>query len=570
DEIQYPSKTLWQFLRDNNSDHLDEVCFLYFDKKITYRHFFKNVEATAKALESMGIRSGDIVTVMSMHTPETIYILYGLNCIGAIANNIYPTITAKELSQTLDCTESKAFFILDAVFDKYAELVSSLKIQTVLLKVDDSMPAPTRAIYRIKNKASKNFAKKIDSYSDFIRLSTNDNTFMEATDSKAPAAIIYTSGTTGEPKGVVLSNDSINHLALQHLNGLVKFSRGDTMLFILPPFIGIGMTHLHIYASLGVKLILNIVLNPKEVTRQLFKYKPYAFITGPAFIPELLTHKPRDLRNLKYFIGGGGALTEQQIEEVNHLLEKSHSSAFYCNGYGMTEACSSLAVNVFPNKSESVGLPWLDTVVKVVDPESGTECRYNEIGELWFCTPLLMEEYWKNTKATNEVIVTDERGQKWLRTGDLGIVDSEGFIYIKGRIKRIYITRGEGNLACKLFPQHIEEVLLESPNIKECGCIVRADEERINVVIAYVTLSEDCIKNQKTDKREIENKILIYAREELPAYMVPVAVRIIDRMPMTPSGKVDYRKLEAMDPAELNPLWVRDPLVREDGQKRFL
>ncbi len=505
------------------------------------------MEKTAKALSSMGIASGDIVTIMSMHTPETIQVIYALNYLGAVANNVYPTLNENELEQTISNTDSKAFFILDAILEKNHEVLRKLSIPVIILGVSESMPILTKWGYGLKNQGRKDAMPclaRIVSYRDFLREGSHIEDISPAADSAAPACIVYTSGTTGDPKGVVINSDSINNLAIQDMNGLVKIARGKTLLFILPPFIGFGMTHMHIYMSAGITLILQIVLDPKVIVTQLFKHKPYAFISGPAFIPEFNCHKPRDLSNLKYFISGGGSLTEEQILEANSLLAKCGSTVTYSNGYGMTEACSSLSVNVNPKqKIESVGLPWVDTIVKIVDPDSMKELKYGEVGELWFNTTNFMLGYYHDQKATDEVIVTDDNGMKWLRTGDLGTVDEDGYIFIKGRIKRIYITRCSDGVVGKLFPAHIENVLLSVQEVENCGVVVSADEERMNVATAFVSL-KDSDETADIKKDEILDKLRKLAKSELSEHEVPVAIHLVEKMPMTPSGKIDYRELE--------------------------
>lgn len=541
EDIVYPKKTLYQFVWDNNKEYLDDIVFQYFDKKINYRTFFENVDKVAKALVASGVKAGDIVTIMSMHTPETIYTIYGLNYIGAVANLVYPSLSAKELSQTIEKTSSRMLFILDGVLQKNPNVLEQVKVPVAILPVDGSMPALLKVGYRLKNKINK--AEGSISFNEFLARGKAIGKVDVASDSDAMAVIVYTSGTTGEPKGVCLSNDNLNALATQDYNGLIDFKRGKDSLLILPPFIGFGISMLHVQIGAGIQTLLQIVLEPNEIIKSLFRYQPYCYMTGPALIESMLAQRPKALKGVRYFINGGGSVSEDQETRINEYLSKCGSNAKFSNGYGMTEAGVVLCLSCNEiNKEGTVGIPFIDTVIKVVDTESGLERKCGEIGELWFNAPNLMMRYYKNPTATEEVLVTDSEGNKWLRTGDLGYVDEDGFVFIKGRLKRIFITKGKDDMAYKLFPQHIEETLLKMQEVSECGVIVREDAVRMNIAIAYVTLKG----NEAIDKSKVTEKIMSFAKAELADHMVPVAIHIIEKMPTTPSGKIDYRALEEL------------------------
>ena len=549
EEIAYPNKTLYQFVWDNNKDHPKDIVFDYFGRKINYQTFFDEVEKTARALLAMGIKAGDIVTIMSMHTPETIYTMYGLNYIGAAANFVYPTLTEKWLLQTIENTGSKALFILDAVLEKNAGIAKKVTIPIIVLKVEESMPLSVKIGYRLKKKKSDVTGTdqgNID-YQSFLEKGQSKQLTAPASDSAALAVIVYTSGTTGEPKGVSLSSDCINNMAIQDINGTVEAMRGETCLLILPPFIGFGVTQIHILVSAGIVSILQIVLEAETIIDRLFKDRPYVFLTGPALVSAFLNHKPGNLSNLKYFIGGGGAITGQQTAQINELLAKCHSTATYSNGYGMTEASSLLCASANEiSKPGSVGIPILDTVVKIVDPDTGKELTYGETGELQFHCPHLMMGYYKNKEATDEIIYTDPDGKKWIRTGDLGTVDEDGFVFITGRMKRIYVTRSKDNMVLKLFPQHMEEVLMEVEEIAECGVVVSEEKKRIHIGIAFVAPKDWSRFKDGTKQEALRKKLFAHARANLPEHMWPAEIHIIEKMPVTASGKIDYRELERM------------------------
>lgn len=187
-------------------------------------------------------------------------------------------------------------------------------------------------------------------------------------------------------------------------------------------------------------------------------------------------------------------------------------------------------------KPGSVGIPLPKTTVKVISLDNFKEVKYNEEGELCFNTPSLMMEYYKNQQATEDVFLVDSDGMRWLRTGDLGCVDEDGFVYIKGRLKRIYITRDIDGTAYKLFPKKIEELFNKHPDVQITGVIVVEDEQRINVAVAFVKV-KDSAKN-------IVQTLGKLAKDNLSQYEQPIAIIEIGQMPMTQSGKIDYKRLE--------------------------
>ena len=545
-EDELPEMTMYDYAWENNRENLDTVALRYFDNKISYRALFNEIEKAACAFWNAGVRKGDIVTIMSIHTPETAIALYALNYIGAVSNFIYPTMTEKEVREVLKNTGSKLLLVLEPIMNKVFQSAEGIEIPVILLSISDSMPLIMKTIYKIKTKEEK-IQKNTVKWKEFIsenqKARQNKDEVTKASDHNAVAVMVSTSGTTGEPKAVCLSNDSLNKLVAQDRKGLVEFKRGKDCLLILPPFIGFGIAHIHILICTGVECILQIKLDQDSIVKSFFRYKPYCFLTGPVNADRIIKHKATDISSLRYFIGGGGEISEKQEKTINSFLKECNTEAIYSNGYGMTEAASILTVNINEvSKPRSIGIPLMNTVVKVVDIDTGKELMYGEEGELWFNSPCIMTGYYKNQDATDNVIVTDHEGKRWLRTGDIGTVDTDGFVFFKGRLKRIYVTRGLDGMPYKIFPQRIEELFIKQNGIHICGVIVREDEKRKNVPVAFVSLDD----GSKDKKQQIIDKLKNIAAEELPAHMRPDEIIILDEIPTTSSGKIDYCRLEKM------------------------
>lgn len=530
-----PTCTMYQYIWENNKDHLSDVALRYYGTEITYRNLFENIIKAASAFYAMGIRAGDIVTIMSMNTPETIYAIYALNYLGAVANMVYMTLVEKEILQTLENTSSKMFLVLDVTLPRIKKIKDSVKIPIVVMGVDNSMPIHMKLGYQMMNRFPKYSFRKWKSF-----LSMGKEKPPMADDHAAPAAIVYTSGTTGEPKGVVLSSDSFNTVIKMCNDSGKDYVRGETGLLILPPFFGFGISMLHLCINYGVNSNLWIELTSDAIAKAFQKEKPNRFVGGPAIIDGFLKNVHGDLSYITDFTGGGGALAPEKEEELNAFLSQHGSDVKYTTGYGMTEFASVVCMQQKKSyKKGTLGIPVVHANVKVVNSDTKEELHYDEIGELWFSTPSMMTEYYLNPKETDEILEIDGNGNHWLRTGDLGFVDKDGFVHFSGRIKRIYITTGkDGNTINKIFPQRIEECLERNPLVENCGVCCLPDPVQTNISIAFVTLK--C----NSEKTSVVNELLDYICKELPEHHWPKDIYVIENMPITPSGKIDYRILE--------------------------
>ena len=533
-----PEQTMYQYLWENNRVHLSDIALRFYGTKISYQCLFQNVKKAADAFYAMGLRSGDTVTIMSMHTPETIYAIYGLNYLGAVANMVYMTLSEGEIIRTIENTRSKMFLVLDAVLDRIAKIQDSLLCPVVVLAVLDSMPPLFKLGLRLKAKPQKHSFLTWKAF-----LANAGESAPMATDHQAPAVIVYTSGTTGEPKGVVLSNDNLNSVVLQCYYSGKYYTRGETGLLILPPFFGFGISMLHLCLRYGINICLWIELDTDKIGKAFQKEKPNRFVGGPAIIDSFLKNVSGDLSYITEFTGGGGSLSPEKERDLNTFLADNHAKVKYTVGYGMTEFSSAVCMQHSQHYREgSLGLPLVQTVVRVVDPQTGKELSYNETGELCFTTPSMMSGYYKAPMETDKIMERTDDGIEWLHTGDLGHVDEDGFVFFEGRIKRIYISTGkDGNSINKIFPQRIEECLESHPAVESCGVAVLPDPVQTNVSIAFVTIKPTVAKRDA-----VVEELDALSRKDLPEHLRPSVIHILDTMPLTSNGKIDYRALEEM------------------------
>ena len=532
-----PERTIWQYVHDNNKDNMKGTALNYYGNKVTYEEFFENVDKAARAFTALGVKRQEIVTIVSMHTPETIYMIYGLNRIGAVANMIYPTSDAGAVEKELRATKSSVLVYLSLFEEAVSNRAALNDLHIIRLDVSDSMPPVMKKLCRLKSKYR--IPKGEYSFSKFLKLGKNVKLPEVKYKADDTAVIVHTGGTTGVPKGVRLSNLNLNVVALQYSQVGFNFEKNDVSLDMLPPFIGFGISiGMHLALCLGMEVNLWIDLQPEHVVNAVEKIKPRHFISGPVIVACMMKREMRDMSYLSTFGGGGESLTVEQEERLNSYLHKHGFPGDYAQGYGMTELAATVCTDIpSAGRVGTVGIPLPLVNIKVVAKDN-EELSCGEEGEICISSPSMMLGYYNNQEETDRIIRIDDNGERWIYTGDIGSVDEDGFLHLKGRIKRIYITRDTKQNVCKLFPSEIENKLKETTDVVECGVVVKSDVERENVAVAFVTVKAG------VDKTHIENVLMEHARHNLIDYMVPEKIIILDELPHTKGNKVDYRELE--------------------------
>lgn len=535
-----PECTMYEYLWENNKDHLDDVALEYFGNKITYRELFSKIESAAKSFIDIGVRVGDIVPIMAVNMPEVVYSIYGLNRIGAIPNMIDPRTGSAGLKAYVSETGSKFLLALDVCHTAVNEALGDADLSHIIvLSVADSLSFPLKQIMRHKNRNMKiKGSPNVLSWKQFSRLGSQNQINYPSYQKNQAAIIVHTGGTTGTPKGVVLSNDNLNAVAHQVRYTNYELVRHDKFLNILVPFVAYGIAlGMHAPLSLGWHSILIPKFDPKDIVRLMKKHTPAAVMGIATYFEPLLNAGSFDFSKCKAILMGGMPTKAAFEQELNKFIAEGNGNFMVSKGYSMTEASSTATSSQNgANEIGSNGIPLVNTVVAAFDPKNGNELPYGELGELCILSPTQMLEYYDKPEETANVLRRHPDGKDWIHSGDIGYVTNDGFVYVVDRMKRMIIRSG-----FKVFPSEIENVFLKHPAVKSCAVIGVEDAKDTTAPFAYIVLKDGIHTDETTIVDALRASIV---SNGLPPYFTPVGFSFRTDLPLTSAGKVDYRALE--------------------------
>ncbi len=543
-EVQIPDMSLYEFIYKSNLSNMNNIAINYFNRKITYKELFNDIDLCAKALRSQGVRKDDVVSICMANTPEAVIMLYATSKIGAIANMIHPLSSEEEIKQTLIATNSVVLLTINIAYNKVDNIIKETNLyKTIIVSPRDSMPNPLKIGYYLledrKVKIPKSNERYI-SWHNFLEKGKQYDTDVLVHRTKDDVAtILHSGGTTGTPKHILLSNGNINVVVNQAKIALPELNDSDSFLSILPMFHCFGLVEcLHFPISTGETVIMVPKFDATRFDKLITKYHPTVIPGVPTLFEAMLKNKHMqniDLSNVKYIVSGGDSLSKDKNKLVNKFLREHNSKHHIIQGYGMTETSGGVIFGALGSDLPgSVGIPLPSNKVKIIDINTKEELPFGETGEILISGPTVMMGYLNNEKETNDVLEKDDKGNIWVHTGDMGYLNEQGVLFFVQRLKRMIITSGYN-----VYPSHIEEVLNEHPNIVTSCVIGLPDKYKIQVGKAFIVLKEGLEPTSK-----IEKEIKEYLKIKLAHYMIPKYYEFRKSLPKTLVGKVDYKKLE--------------------------
>ncbi len=536
----HSEKTIGQYFRDQVAKDPDHEFVVYPDRMLrwSYRDFDDRTDNLARGLLAIGMQPGDHLGVWARNIPDWLTFMYACAKIGVVMVTVNPVYKSHELDYVLKQSDMKALCVIDAYRDvDYLQVIRDLVPEALTQErghlKSEAYPCLKNLIYMGPEKH-----RGFYSVPELILLGryTAEDALQQAErqfDNNDVVMMQYTSGTTGFPKGVMLTHRNILNNGFYIGEGQ-KLTPADRVTLPVPFFHCFGCV-LGVMASLTHRSTMVIVedFDAGLVLQAIHKERATAVYGVPTMFIAELNHPDFDTFDLSTLRTGIMAGSSCPPETMREAIERMHLSELtIC--YGLTETSpvftQTSADDDLEHKCETVGKRHPPVLVKIVDPDTGKPCGFNEPGELCCKGYNVMKGYYKMPEETAKVI--DDEG--YLHSGDLGMVDEEGYYRVTGRVKDMIIRGGEN-----IYPLEIENFLLTHPGVLDVQVVGAPDERLGEIVVAF-------IRKRQGHEDMTEESVREWAIPRIARYKVPKRVFFVEDFPMTPSMKVQKFKLREM------------------------
>jgi acyl-CoA synthetase (AMP-forming)/AMP-acid ligase II len=506
-------------LRDRAAAHPDRILYIYEDETVTFAEFDRRVDRVAAALRASGVRPGDRVAILDKNSLPYVELLFGAARAGAVQVPVNYRLAPDEVAHIVGDAKARVF-VVGAEFVPILDTIAShLDDAAHLIVIGETERYENYGTWRDRAGGADGAGRKND---EPDRRDDSGEVFVQ----------LYSSGTTGRPKGVMLTHD--NFLAVLPMADELWDLRPDSRLMIAMP----------LYHIAGVSLVCGSVHSnvpgvivrephPVSIARTIEARRVTHIFLVPVLlmlmqqIPEV---READLSSLRLLLYGASPISDEVLEGAMRLLPGTR----FMQVYGLTETTG--AITYLPPadhgpgaRRRSAGIPHPTTQLKIIDPASGEEVPRGRVGEIVCHSPQNMRGYWAMERETSETLIPGG----WLRTGDVGYLDEDGYLFIHDRVKDMIISGGEN-----IYPAEIENVLMSHPAVADCTVIGVPDPRWGETPKAIVV-------RDRAAGKVTEQDLIEFCRDRLAHFKCPTSVEWIETMPRNPTGKVLKRKLRA-------------------------
>jgi len=541
--LEYPSGTMAEAVLKTAAELPDKAALSFMGRTVCYKELEENIRLTARAFAAAGVKSGDRVAVCLPNLPQTVYCLYAINSIGAIACMIHPLSAVGEISAMIKEAGCNFAIALDQFAYKFESVMASIPaIKLIVTSAADGLGKLKALAFRLTKgrKYKKTIPTAALPWKPFIKNGTNYSSKCTAkkTD-KDTAVILFSGGTTGVTKAIQLSNLNFNALALQTATMCGKPIRGKIMLAAMPMFHGFGLgVCIHTMMVAGGMSVLVPKFNPKEYAELIKKTRPN-YIAGVPTLFEAITRIKSlngvDLSCLMGVFSGGDSLSVELKKKMDKFLADHKADVKIREGYGTTECVTASCLTPLHIEREgSIGYPYPDTYYKICAVDTEDEVPYGTEGEICLRGPSVMTGYIGHEDENAKALRVHKDGNTWLHTGDMGYMDADGFIYFRQRIKRMIITSGYN-----VYPSQLENVIDAHPSVQMSCVIGVKDPYKMQKIKAFVVPKAKVVADNA-----LKEELFAYCKERIAKYALPYDIEFRKELPKTGVGKIAYTVLE--------------------------
>ena len=535
--LDLPATNVFYNLEVSARRRPDKPCLIYYDTRISFAEVLAEAQLLAGYLEKYcGVRKGDRVLLYMQNSPQFVIAYYAILRANAVVVPLNPMYLTQEFLRSARDSQSRVAIVSQELYPRVEPLVGGLDLERfVVAAYADYLRAPTDLPVPEFVRAPRRelSGPTVTAWSDALAMGLTPGPMTAGPDDLC--VMPYTSGTTGEPKGCMHTHRSTMHTLVGSMQWFD--TQPELTLLALVPFFHVtgmqGSMNGPIY--IGTTIVLLPRWDREVAAECVQRYRISGWTGVPTLIQDFFANpnlERYDLSSIRRLSGGGAAMPAAVAERLES------KGITYFEGYGLSETCAATHINP-PSRAklQCLGIPIYGVDSRVVDPVTLVELPPGEVGEIVTHGPQLFQGYWNKPEQTAEVLVEID-GKRFLRTGDLGKVDADGYFFMVDRLKRMINASG-----FKVWPSEVETLMYQHPGVLEACVIGVKDAHRGETVKALV------VARPEWRGRLTEQAVIDWCRENMAAYKVPRFVAFLDTLPKSAAGKIQWRELQEREAA---------------------
>ena len=569
------NETKYNYMLEQNKDYMDLTALSFGDRRITYEEMHDRIEKYVRLLYSKGVRQGDVIGICAYNTPESVYLLYALDIIGAIVVGYSPFDNKEKTKLDIEMTKPKMVISVDMCYKNFKDWEKALNFSTILYSPVDSLDdMKIKVGYKLLQLKNGNFKLSKDSnLKSLLKKNYSDVDYVKAPfEQDGLRDILFTGGSTGVHKGVELSDNGLNSV-VEGMNSIFTAEPGMIHLGNIPfGHMAYGRSILHYALCNNMEYALTIKAMPSDFYDEIVRTHATAAVGGPPHWVSLIEQqgdkfvpssrlKAGSLSELHYATSGGEAKKETTENAINEALKYCGSDAKLGDGLGATETWASMMINNGKiHHKGTVGEPISTLDVKLVDPDTGKEVKDGEKGLLYVSGPSVMLGYHNNPEETSKVISYDENGKRWINIGDFLMKTPDGEYKYVGRQKRNFVSGCDN-----IYPEELESLLLLIPEIREVVVTPISDE-----MVQYIPRYHISLYDTNIDYKELEEKINALVMSKLNENWLPGSIAYYDKpLERMQNSKVNISYYKELDQKALENNEIDNTSAKQLRLKRI-